>query len=173
MTIDEILSTETLRSTETLHAFFPRMYGKKVYNQGGSLMKVDMTADEWADYMRSCFEGFFLGDFLTDIRVRAYTDTSTQEVFFTAKATFVSGDKPTEGILRFIKNVKDLNPNIGEFVQLNLPYVYVYDKMRKNFTLLPQRFWKVIQDKKNAEPGFVVNADGTIMPHADGTIMPY
>jgi hypothetical protein len=149
-TIDEMIF-----ANETLDAFFPRMFAKKVYKQGW----VVMTPDEYADYMRSCFVNFFLGDFLKEIHVREQTDTSTGESYFIAKAKFVSGDKPTEGILRFIKDVKNLNPNSREFIQLNLPEVF----LRNDKVLKP--FWKVIQDKTKAEPVLVFNADGEVQPY--------
>ena len=165
-TIEETIEEmKAVHEGSTLNVFFPRMYGKKIWKQGAGW--VLMTVDEFADYMRVCFEGLFLGDFLKHICVREKKDTRTGSYYFIANATFFSGETPTDGILRFIKNVKDLDHENRDCIHLYLPVEIIHGEQ-----LHP--FWKVIQDKiqdkidekkENSDPVLVVRATGQILPY--------
>lgn len=142
-----------------LNVFMPRMFAKKIWDEARGV-KVAMTNEEFESHLRSSFVDMFLGDFAKKINVRSHTDTSTGEMYFTAKVTFgysdAPGELPTENIERFFNDVIGLDPELRDYVKLPLPQ---------------NRFWKVIMDKKPMKPEnqpadvLVINAYDEITPY--------
>lgn len=137
----------TNRMDNQKSVFMPRMFAPKIYDETQG-MKTVMTNQEFEAHLRSSFIDMFCGDFAKQINVRSHTDTSTGEIYFTAKVTFgFVEDVLTENIQRFFKDVSDIDPESRDYIKLNLPN---------------NRFWKVIPDKKpikaDAPDVLVINA---------------